>query len=113
MQTILTSPTLAWLTCKFVPTHKTYLDTVNGMTVVIYKHGCQTSIATTLERHRCALPRLHGAECFQADFRRRSKWRHEFALCEARIRLLQVRSRVQNARVRQLDHTTTLPDHSQ
>src|SRR5258707_3565025 len=83
MQTILTSPTLAWLTCKFVPTHKTYLDTVNGMTVVIYKHGCQTSIATTLERHRCALPRLHGAECFQADFRRRSKWRHEFALCAA------------------------------
>jgi len=30
------------------------------------------------------LPRLYDAERFQADgFRRRSKWRHEFALCEA------------------------------
>src|SRR5258708_37070445 len=61
------------------------------------------------------LPRLYGDERFQADFRRRSKWRHEFALCEGgarRIRLLQMRSRVQSARVRQLDHTSTVPDHS-
>jgi hypothetical protein len=28
------------------------------------------------------LPRLYGAERFDG-FRRRSKWRHEFALCEA------------------------------